>query len=76
VTVNVIKSKNRKEKTNNELCVMNYFDWQITALRHISTSSLGAAQDKIVKLKIIGNRFTKWMTLKVNYRLKNLKTKV
>lgn len=55
---------------------MNYFDWQITALRHISTSSMGAAQDKIVKLKIIGNRFTKWMTLKVNYRLKNLKIKV
>jgi len=57
---------------------MNYFDWQITALRHISThfdklngdSSMGAAQGKIDKLKIIGNRFTKWMTVKVNYRLK------
>ena len=57
---------------------MNYFDLLITALRHISThfdklngdSSMGAAQDKIVKLKIIGNRFTKWMTLKVNYRFK------
>jgi hypothetical protein len=24
-TKNVIKRKNRKEKTNNELCVMNYF---------------------------------------------------
>jgi hypothetical protein len=49
---------------------MNYFYWQIAVLRHISTSSFGAAQDKIVKLKIIGNRFTKWMTLKVNYRFK------
>ena len=54
---------------------MNYFDLLITALRHISTSSMGAAQGKIDKLKFIGYRFTKWMTLKVNYRFKNLKIK-
>lgn len=30
---------------------------------------------QIDKLKIIGNRFTIWMTLKVNYRLKILKKK-
>jgi hypothetical protein len=51
-------SKNRKEKTNNELCVMNYFDWQITSLRHIPTSSMGAAQGKIDKLQINDVRFT------------------
>ena len=49
---------------------MNYFDWQITALRHISTSSMGAAQGKIDKLQINDVRFKKWMTLKVNYRFK------
>ncbi len=37
---------------------MNYFDWQITALRHIPTSSMGAAQGKIDKLQINDVRFT------------------
>ena len=49
---------------------MNYFYWQITALRHISTSSMVAVQGKIDKLKFIGYRFTKWMSVKMNYRLK------
>lgn len=49
---------------------MNYFYWQITTLRHISTSTMGAAQGKIDKLKFIDKRFTKWMTFNMNYRLK------
>ena len=37
---------------------MNYFYWQITTLRYISTSSMGAAQGKIDKLQINDVRFT------------------
>jgi len=43
---------------------MNYFDWQITALRHISTSSMGAAQGKIDKLQINNVRFTQMDDIK------------